>query len=285
VKMRPKIESLVDDIYEVVKGAKAPATSNNNVNVSYDKWFTPRDKQREEKVLYFSEVGDPCLRRQWFKYNQPEQAEQLDGNTLLKFFYGDILEELVLQVAEDAGHEVSHKQEKVFYEAGDGWWVRGRIDAIIDGVVVDVKSVTKYSEEKFKKGLVEDPFGYYQQLNGYASALANDSAWFVTIQKELGHVAYYPIETHRGLFNAQVKHSIEGVSEKSFETLPGFAPVPQSATSSNTKLCASCSYCSYKKQCFPQMRTFLYSSGPVHLVDVVDTPRVPEVTNEDTSNT
>lgn len=272
------VDTLVEDIYKVVAGATAPATANNHVHVSYDKWFNTTHKVREDKVLYFSEVGDPCPRKLWYKYNGAESSETLEGHTLLKFFYGDILEELVLNVAEDAGHSVTSKQDRVTYAAKDGWIVRGKIDAIIDGVPVDVKSVTKYSEEKFKNGLVDDPFGYYQQLNGYATTLNSNRAGFLTIQKELGHVNYYPIDVNPALFNMQVEHAIDIVSMPKPDEIKPFNPVPQSKTSKNTKLCTSCSYCQYKKNCFPKLRTFLYSSGPEYLVDVVDTPRVTEIT-------
>ena len=271
------ITTLVDDMYGLVSGATAPATTNNGVTISYDKWFTERATEREKKVLYFSEVGDPCPRRLWYRYNQPEVATKPDGRALLKFFYGDMLEELVLNVAEDAGHSVTSKQERVIYDIGDGWVVRGRIDAVIDGVVVDVKSVTKYSEEKFKNDLQDDPFGYYQQLNGYAAALNNDTAGFVTIQKELGHVNYYPIEVNKGLFRMQAEHAVETVSLETPDTINRLPAVAQSKTSKNKKLCTSCSYCNYKKQCWPEMRTFMYSSGPEFLVEVVDTPRVLEI--------
>ena len=271
------LTTLVDDMYGLVSGATAPATTNNGVTISYDKWFTERPTEREKKVLYFSEVGDPCPRRLWYRYNQPEVATKPDGRALLKFFYGDMLEELVLNVAEDAGHSVTSKQERVIYEIGDGWVVRGRIDAVIDGVVVDVKSVTKYSEEKFKNDLQDDPFGYYQQLNGYAAPLNHDSAGFVTIQKELGHVNYYPIEVNKGLFRMQAEHAVETVSLESPDTINRLPAVAQSKTSKNKKLCTSCGYCNYKKQCWPEMRTFMYSSGPEFLVEVVDTPRVLEI--------
>jgi len=273
------INTLVNDIYSVVSGGLAPATSNNKVAVSYDKWFTPRTRAREDKILYFSEVGDPCPRRLWYKYNMPEVAVKPDGKSLLKFFYGDMLEELVLNVAEDAGHTVEKKQEKALYDIGDGWYVRGRIDAVIDGVMVDVKSVTKYSEEKFKHNLVDDPFGYYQQLNGYATALNYSDAGFLTIQKELGHVNYYPIEVNKGLFKMQAEHAAETAALSSPDSIKRLAGVPASKTSKNTKLCTSCSYCNFKKECFPEMRTFLYSSGPEFLIDVVDVPRVMEITN------
>jgi hypothetical protein len=270
------IDTLVADMYSVVSGGIPNATSNTNVSVSYDKWFTPRGNERDEKVLYFSEVGTPCPRQLWYKYNAPEIATKPDGNLLLKFFYGDILEELVLNVAESAGHKVEAKQERVLYEVGGGWYVRGRIDAVIDGVVVDVKSVTKYSEEKFKGGLVDDPFGYYQQLNGYAAALNNDTAGFVTIQKELGHINYYPIQVDKGFFAQQADFAVETVTSNIAE-IPRLEAVPQSKTSKNKKLCTACSYCSFKGECWPEMRTFLYSNGPEFLVEVVDVPRVMEV--------
>jgi len=270
------ITTLVDDIYSVVSGKLPNATSNAEISVNYDKWFTPRDSEREKNVLYFSEVGDPCPRRLWYKYNTPTIADKPDGKSLLKFFYGDMLEELVLKVAESAGHTVEKQQERVIYDIGNGWYVRGRIDAVIDNVVVDVKSVTKYSEEKFKNNLVDDPFGYYQQLNGYAAALNNNTAGFLTIQKELGHVNYYPIEVKKSLFAHQADSAVETVTSD-IDSIPRLEAVPQSKTSKNKKLCTSCSYCSFKKECWPEMRTFLYSNGPEFLVEVVDVPRVMEV--------
>jgi hypothetical protein len=278
------VSTLVSDIYKLAEGALAPSPdSNYTVSASYGKWFDKEEKVREPKVLYFSEVGDPCVRKLWYKYNKPELATPIDGNLRIKFFYGDMLEELVLGLARDAGHEVTDQQKRVVYDAGDGWIVRGRIDAIIDGVPVDVKSVTKFSEEKFKNNLKDDPFGYYQQLNGYATALNNNDAGFLTIQKELGHINYYPIEVNRGLFKVQVEHAVDAVKEPTVETLPQLAAVPQSATSKNVKLCTSCGYCAYKADCWKDanegkgLRTFLYSTGPVHLVHVEDVPRVLEV--------
>jgi hypothetical protein len=271
------IHTLVDDIYSVVAGGLPPATSNNKVTVSYDKWFNPRGNERDKNVLYFSEVGAQCFRSLWYKYNKPELAQKPDGNLLLKFFYGDILEELVLNVAEDAGHTVEKKQERVVYDVGNGWIVRGRIDAVIDGVMVDVKSTTKFGIEKFKNNLVDDPFGYYQQLNGYASALNYNSAGFLTIQKELGHVAYFPIAVDKNMFQMQAASAVEAVTSD-LSTIPRLPPVPASKTSKNKKLCTACSYCNFKKDCYPEMRTFMYASGPEFLVDVVDLPRVMEIT-------
>jgi len=56
--------------------------------------------------------------------------------------------------------------------------------------------------------------------------------------------------------------------------------VPQSKTSPNTKLPVMCSYCEFKKKCWPEARKFIYSYGPVFLVDVKSEPKVPEVPME-----
>ena len=53
--------------------------------------------------------------------------------------------------------------------------------------------------------------------------------------------------------------------------------VPQSKSSENTKLSMQCSYCEFKFLCWENLRTFIYSSGPEYLIDVVQEPRVPEV--------
>ena len=49
--------------------------------------------------------------------------------------------------------------------------------------------------------------------------------------------------------------------------------------SGNRKLCMNCSYCSFKKTCWPNLRTFIYSHGPVFLTHVERPPKVEEVIN------
>jgi len=270
------ISNLVDDIYKVASGGASAPPSATEVSANYSKWFDVRPP-REGKKLYFSEVGTSCLRKIWYRINKPHVGEEVSPVQRIKFFYGDMLEELVLSLARAAGHRVCDEQQRVEYAAPNGWVVSGRIDAMIDDAVVDVKSVTKYSEEKFKNGLKDDPFGYYQQLNGYATVLNKEEAGFLTIQKELGHINYYPITVDKGRFYEQVDHTIEAAESSDVNHIQPLPPVPQSKTSKNMKLCTTCSYCEYKKECFPTMRTFLYSDGPVFLVHVVDTPRVQEV--------
>lgn len=270
------IDTLVEDIYSLAEGKSLPdATKTHSVGAHFSKWFETREP-RDKNVIYFSEVGDTCLRRLWYKINAPSSGEAIDGKTKVKFLYGDVLEDIVLRLTEAAGHSVEDEQKKVRYDIGDGWYLSGRIDAVVDGILVDVKSVTKNSEEKFKWGLKDDPFGYYGQLNGYAVATGNSNAGFLTIQKELGHINYYPIVVSETKFVDNAKKARDAASLKT-NTLATLSPVPQSPTSKNYKLCVTCSYCAYKKECFPGLRTFLYAKGPEYLTLVVDVPKVPEI--------
>ena len=275
------IDTLVDDIHSTVGAVEDvvfPSDMSCSIGEAYVKQVGKRAvKERDPKTIYFSELGDVCQRRMWFKHHTPEKGEIIRPETRIKFLYGDVLESLVLQLAIEAGHDVSHEQKEVEYvNGGSGWRVRGRIDAVVDGVVVDVKSVTKQSERKFHDGLVDDPFGYLGQLNGYATVLKNDNMGFLTIQKELGHINYFPFKADKEMFGHGFARAVKAI-DRDDPVEKVMASVPQSSTSKNEKLCATCSYCQFKAQCFPDVRAFAYSNKVEWLTKVVDVPRVPEI--------
>lgn len=276
------IDTLVADINASVgnmdEGASAPLSMGKDIMAAYAKQMCKRPpKVRDDKTLYFSEIGDPCVRRMWYKYHTPEVGEVLPANTRIKFLYGDMLESLVLTLTRDAGHTVEKEQESVEYVNADtGWRVRGRIDAVIDGTVVDVKSTTKFGEKKFVDGLVDDPFGYFGQLNGYATVLKSDQMGFLTIQKELGHIKYFPLIPDAEVFAHGFARAVKAVDrdEPIDKRIEG---VPASATSPNIKLASACSYCPFKRKCFPDLRAFAYAGKVEYLIKVVNVPKVPEI--------
>lgn len=277
------LDNLVKDVHDVITGKKPPVTpkEKHSVVASYAKWFDG-NRERKEKVLYFSEVGTTCQRQLWYKYNRSDIAEPLDATTKLKFFYGDLLEELVLSVVSAAGYDVKDQQKVVEYELGD-WKIRGRIDAVINDVLVDVKSTTKQGQKKFDESLDKDPFGYKAQLGGYAYALGIKQAGFLTIQKELGHLNFYPIEQKDIVKFPEAADKAIKIVESSLDSLERLEPVKQSETSPNLKLGVTCSYCAYKGDCWKDVnngegiKTFMYSGRPEFLVKVVKKPKVQEV--------
>lgn len=271
------INTLVQDIYATLEGTqKAQAFSPLEITEALQHVYAraTQTKERPDKTLYFSEVGTSCPRALHYRYHSPELAEAFNGTQRLKFFYGDILESVVLSVAEAAGHTVESRQKPLILELSDGWKVRGKIDAVVDGVLIDVKSVTKYSEQKFADGLPpdQDSFGYRLQLGGYATAMGVKEAGFLTISKELGKLGYYPIEVEHGVVLDNMEKAVEAVKSK-LEDLPRLSPVPD-GKSGNEKLCTICSYCSFKTTCYPEAKKFIYSRGPVWLTTIKRQPKV-----------
>lgn len=282
-----EIRTLVEDMNEVIKGnggwnETIGSLMGNNIALTANQRFSKPQEPRG--YLSLSSIGTPCKRKLWYRINEPTSAEPLQANALLKFFFGDMIEELVLAIVKAAGHDVQGEQDRL-----DVHGIKGHRDCVIDGMTVDVKSASPYSFKKFKDGNLRenDPFGYISQLSSYVYAGKDDplvtnktAGAFLVIDKVNGHICLDAYDFEEELKTKEeemlaAKDLVAGSIPE--DRIP---PVPQSKTSPNTKLDLNCSYCEFRKVCWPEARTFLYSTGPLHLVDVVDTPRVYEVTNE-----
>jgi len=203
-------------------------------------------------------------------------AEKLSPKTFFKFLYGDVIEQLVLFLAKEAGHDVERHQEEIEVDG-----VKGHIDAIIDGVVVDVKSASPFGYKKFERNAVvfDDPFGYVQQLAGYANVLTpGEKASWVAFDKVSGEICVSDlsssiIKDHDPV--QRIAHLKEVIAS---DEIPPLCYLPEpDGKSGNLKLPTPCSYCPHKQRCHPKLRTFLYSNGPRFLTHVAKLPEVPEV--------
>lgn len=231
-------------------------------------------------TLRMSNLGKPD-RQLWYEFHDDGTKEVLEPHTLLKFLIGDIYEATLLFLAKCAGHDVSQEQAEVEIDG-----IKGHIDAVIDGHVVDVKSASTYAFKKFKYGTLaeDDPFGYIDQIGGYSTALNLPGA-FLAGDKQNGHITLLkvPQEETEGL---RVRDRIEHLKEvvvSEEEPDRCYEPVAD-GLSGNLALDIGCSYCPHKFRCWADanngvgVRTFLYSGGPKHLVHVEREPKVPELT-------
>lgn len=287
----PNISTLVDDINNVLKNGSSSLTGEllstlgTDIAGKFKRQLTKEDRKYEMGTIYASDIGRPCTRELWYKYRN-EDKESLSGNTVLKFLYGDIIEDVVLNLATLAGHEVSGQQDLIEKEFGNGWRIRGRIDAVIDGHLVDVKSVAPQGFYKFESNLSDDPFGYRMQLASY-NAFYNDGnssgAGFLCIDKSMGHVKYYD-------FSADIPTAakVSSYAEDRIAAIERAVPPTQiepvaAGTSGNLKLCTTCSYCSYKAKCWEAandghgLASYAYSNKVEFLVKVVREPKVERV--------
>ena len=208
--------------------------------------------------------------------------EEIQPHTYVKFMYGHLIEEMLLFLTRMSGHTVTSEQKKCEVEG-----VKGHMDCKIDGVVTDVKSASVFGFKKFKEGRVpeDDQFGYVDQIKAYAHSEGERKFAWLAMDKQNGHLTYCthdlddtsdPMhELLQGDIEERIRHVkqlVEGPEPEGY----CYPEVPE-GKSGNMKLSVGCSYCQFKDKCYPNLRTFVYSKGPVFLTKVVKEPQVMEI--------
>lgn len=235
-----------------------------------------------------SNIGTKCIRKLWLEKNFPEAVETLLPDVYLKFSFGDMTEDLLLFLAELSGHKVEGRQTELSI-AG----IKGHRDCIIDGMLVDVKSASSYSFQKFKDHLKveDDAFGYLIQIQSYLWASQNDplvtikdKAAFLVFDKSSGHMCLDihqrddDIDWEAGYEFRKNVLSNDEMPDRFFEDEPdGYKKDGVLIPNGNRKLGVNCSYCSVKSKCWPGLRTFIGSGSPKFLTVVEKEPRMFEV--------
>jgi len=286
--MNKSIDTLVDDIYEVMTTKRAADGVDLGMEVEHfgesikkmmlDLFTEDRGQGR---TLRMSNIGRKD-RYLWNVENNPDVSEELQGHTYIKFMFGHIIEEMLLFLTRMAGHEVTDEQKRCEVEG-----IRGAMDCRIDGVVTDVKSVSSFGFKKFKDGSLatDDPFGYIGQIKGYANSQGETKYGWLAMDKQNGHLTYLEYDESdensdvHGLINYDVYDRIRYVKEMVKQEEPPehcYSPVPD-GKSGNMKLAVGCSYCQYKTVCWPNLKAYAYASGPKFLTEVVSEPKVPEI--------
>lgn len=274
--MAKQIETLVEDIYglfgtdETFDLALFREFGNNLHDLMEFRFHNKRDGKN---YLRMSNIGRPD-RQLWYDINSVDEKDPLPPHTLIKFSYGDMIEQMILLYAKMAGHVVEKEQAEVELNG-----VKGHIDAIIDGVLIDVKSASSFSFQKFQDKTLflpnADPFGYIGQLCGYMAATDCSRGGFLAVDKTLGKICFCEIPAEI-VENYRISERIEHI--KAVVNSPDIPPrcyadVPD-GKSGNMKLATGCSYCPHKFNCWPDLKTYYYSNGPRYLTKVVKEPKV-----------
>lgn len=289
--MKKKLNNLVDDIYKVLDSL----TDGNELNISekmfeeFGKdmtdalrhWATPQNVEGKP-VLRMSNVGRP-ERRLWFDtHTQSESTEKLHPSTQIKFLYGHLLEVLLLFFVKLSGHKLTSQQKEITVSG-----IKGHMDCMIDGEVVDVKTASGYSFKKFKEGTLaeDDSFGYLSQLAGYETAEKTNEGGFLVMNKETGELTMFiPDDMDKPNIKAKIKNVKNIIAS---DTPPDFcyAPIPE-GKAGNMKVARGCSWCPHKFECHKDandgkgLRVFNYAKGPVYFTKIVSEPNVEEVIYE-----
>lgn len=279
------ITTLVNDIYSVLEGQGKEilglGAEIEDIVKSKVKAETPR-----KPTLRMSNIGTNCLRKLWYTMKQPEGISTTQGSDRLRFMYGDLLESVILSLAESAGHKVEGRQDRV-QVAG----INGSRDAVIDGMLIDVKTASASAMGKFRNHSLEteDPFGYLWQLAGYLKAAQDDPlvtyknvAGFLAIDKSTGDMVLdiYDLTEYINSIEDRIDEVRTAVVQP---TPPDRVFEDEETSGGNRQLCFNCSFCEFKHECWPGLRVFKYAgyNGKpkyTYLTEVNKVPRVLEVT-------
>jgi len=283
-----KIETLVEDIYNLFT-LDPIDMDEDEVDKHIDNFGEMLkthikdflyEKPRDRATLRLSIIGKPD-RQLWYDLNKPLGDEQLQPSTRIKFLYGYILEELLLLCTAIAGHEVTDQQKEVEISG-----VKGHQDSMIDGVLVDCKSASGPSFDKFRynKLTEDDPFGYIAQISAYAHANGVDRAAFLVINKSTGEICLTPVQ-QMDMINAKNRvEYLKGMVTNSHIPDRCYDDVPD-GKSGNYKLSIGCVYCGHKRECWKEtnygqgIRVFKYARGKRYLTQIGKEPDIEEIFN------
>ena len=275
-----KIDSLLVDISNRLEEGKGPAKDNlavflEEIKEVMENFFEESTNRDNRGKLRLSAVGRED-RKLWYDYHGYEK-EPLSTDARIKFCFGHLLEAFVLLLVKEAGHSVKDCQKEV--TVGQ---VKGHIDCMIDGELVDVKSASPYGFKKFVDGSIlkgDDPFGYLYQLSSYGKALKKEKGYFLSIDKSGGGLNLLEVPLDR----------VDPVQRITYlkEIMPHALPPARcysevEEASGNRKLGFNCKYCDFKSKCWEDsnngqgLRKYNYSRGPEYFTHVQREPRVEE---------
>ena len=281
---KKSIDTLVKDIYKLFDEGNdrkpTPHDLNKFAESMKDAVLTYlTEKQSGSRGIRMSSLGKPD-RQLWYELYKPELREHMPAHARIKFLYGHMLEALLLLLSKTAGHSVTDEQRTLKLDG-----VTGHQDAVIDGVVVDVKSASQFGFRKFRDNDITpetDAFGYLHQIAAYSEANNNDKVAFLAIDKQSGALALCrPHKSDVPNARERIKHLRVALKDKNKPPPRCYDEEPD-GTSGNMKLSVGCSYCAYKNDCWSDandgqgLRKFIYSKGPRWLTKVVNEPNVSE---------
>ena len=276
------INTLLSDIDTLLLDGKKELDKDNldsfltTIKEDMERLLTPSEGER--KRLRLSAIGRED-RKLWYEVRDKKIRKESSSNKM-RFFYGHLLEAVLLYFAKEAGHNVEKQQAEVVLEG-----ITGHIDAVIDGVLVDVKSASDFSFKKFSKGTLfqgDDPFGYIGQISAYMEALDIEEGAFFAINKNSGELALLRIDE---LMTIKASERVRYLKKlvKSKEIPERCYDPEEYGVSGNMVVKKNCMYCNYKEECWSDandgdgLRVFQYSNGLKYFTTVALEPKVEEI--------
>jgi len=229
-----------------------------------EKQFTQR---KNEYRIRMSGIGRPLCQQKLDK--DPDVVAENDYTLIMKFLLGDIIEAIAIAVMKASGVKIQSEQEGVSLSIAD-MVMNGTYDVKINNKIYDIKSTSpgsfasKFGAYGGYEAIKEsDPFGYITQGYLYSEASGCDFGGWIAINKSTGEWAICDApdlqdEDKKVALDAAEVNIRNIVDDAPFER--GFEDFPETYkdTDKSVKLTGNrllpkdCSFCGYKKHCWPK---------------------------------
>ena len=212
--------------------------------------------KRGDFRLRMSNVGRPACQL-WYEKNKPDFALPKPTTFVMNMMLGDIVEAVFKGLLKEAG--VAYEDNKKVTLNLPNANISGTYDIVIQDAVDDIKSASDWSYrnkfESYNTLASSDAFGYVAQLAGYAKASDKKAGGWWVVNKANGQFKYIPasgLDVDSEV--AKIQTTVDDVNNNKFERC--FEPEAETfrgKETGNKVLSKSCSFCSYKNDCWPKL--------------------------------
>ena len=207
-------------------------------------------------TLRMSNIGRPTCQL-WYEKNKPEVALPKPTTFVMNMMIGDIVEAVFKGLLKEAG--VKYEDSKKVTLNLSNTNVSGTYDIVIRDAVDDIKSASNWSYgnkfESFNTLASNDAFGYVAQLAGYAKASDKKAGGWWVVNKANGQFKYVPasgIDIDKEI--DKVEQTVKTLDANKFERcFEAEDETFRRKFTGNKVLCKTCSFCSYRKDCWPNL--------------------------------
>lgn len=211
------------------------------------------------KTLRLSQGGH-CSRKLAYSYHGFEtKGKEIDSRAKVIFFMGDLVELMIINLAQLAGCELTHtgldqKEIKLnintldIFGRPDGIStdIFGHPDGFYKGRLVECKSMSSFAFEDFLNGKIEE--GYLSQINLYLEAEGLTECILIGVNKDSG--VLHELLIHKDEIRVtEAKANLHLVLQSTADRLP-FAPA-KFAPDHKGFYPWQCLYCAYHGHCRP----------------------------------
>jgi len=193
-----------------------------------------------------------CLRKLAYALHRFEKkGKEIDARAMVNFFYGDVIELMVVNLALLAGCDLRNvgMEQMTVKTVIAGTKIEGHPDGLYiengETYLLEIKSMNDFQFRDFEKGTIES--SYLAQVNMYMETLNLTSALFIAVNKQNG-VMKEQIVAYSAVLGEQLRHDLESV----LISTPDNLPERLCAAGLSGKLPWQATYCPYWGHCFPE---------------------------------